>query len=653
MADDAPSSSKSAESPAPVAAENDATSAVAHTSPSPAKDSNAAEKSASRSGDDEDVEMKLGDEEAQEEEGKKDKSSPAMNEGDKAEENEGEDAAKAHQNDEEKEDAPAVSTPAKKAHKKKGSEAKQPARRKSVANIKDKDNNGTPAKLKKAVVTKEYKPEDLVLHKLKGYPPWPAVVLSDEVAELKPDLIKAKPGSKSKSKVVDESLRQAYPIAYLHNLLEFNYSPITDLEPLTKEHIKNFAIKGKKKDLIAAYEIAKVGVTMEEVRERFTQDPMAVDEDEEEEPEEDVEEEEEEEEEDEEEEQAKTSKKKGTKRKKTEDSEDEDSDKPTKTPRRASTSKVAKPKTPKVTTKTLKAPSKATNGAAKPKTPATTKAKVSAKKEKVPVTKSKQGKKASESEEEEEEAGSEVESPAPAFKKSSKKAQPVEEPAEEEAPAVPPEDPEVARNRRHKEILYIRHRLQKGFLTRDHVPSDEEMPVLANHVKALENMVEDLEVPIIKETKINKVLKMITKLGTIPNDETYKIRERAIALLEKVNARLVAESEEEVVAPSLEKKDKEKEIKEDTSVREEAKKANGAAEIATGVEGKEDADKDEEMKDVGHQEKKEDEGEQEKEGEATKKEGEGKQEDKGVETKEEKEKEKNEDGDTPMEGADA
>jgi len=79
---------------------------------------------------------------------------------------------------------------------------------------------------------------------------------------------------------------------------------------------------------------------------------------------------------------------------------------------------------------------------------------------------------------------------------------------------------------------------------------------------------------------------MITKLGRIPADETYHIRERAIALLEKVNALLAAEPEEE--------HPKEKEpVKEE----EKEKPTNGAA----------TEDKDEEMKDVHVEEEKKDE----------------------------------------------
>jgi len=219
MADDAPSPARSADGAAPTAAEeHDATTAVAT---SPTEGVRTDGKSATR-GDEEDVEMKSSDEAGEaideDEPEKKDENastSPTKKDG---EDNDEENTDKPQEEGEEQETT-TTATPAKKSHKKKGTtETKTPSRRKSVANLKEKDNGSTPAKPKKAEKPKEYKPEDLVLHKLKGYPPWPAVILSDEVAELKPDLMKARPG-KSKAKAED-AVRGAYPVAYLHNLLE-------------------------------------------------------------------------------------------------------------------------------------------------------------------------------------------------------------------------------------------------------------------------------------------------------------------------------------------------------------------------------------------------------------------------------------------------
>lgn len=58
------------------------------------------------------------------------------------------------------------------------------------------------------------------------------------------------------------------------------------------------------------------------------------------------------------------------------------------------------------------------------------------------------------------------------------------------------------------------------------------MATMSNFFSKLEAH-SDLEVSIIRATKINKVLKMIVKLNTIPKDEEYHFRRRAIDILAK------------------------------------------------------------------------------------------------------------------------
>ena len=67
-------------------------------------------------------------------------------------------------------------------------------------------------------------------------------------------------------------------------------------------------------------------------------------------------------------------------------------------------------------------------------------------------------------------------------------------------------------------MLFLRHKLQKGFLTRDQAPQESEMAAMSNYIKKLEGYGE-LEAGIIRKTKINKVLKALIKLNTIPKDE--------------------------------------------------------------------------------------------------------------------------------------
>ena len=121
-----------------------------------------------------------------------------------------------------------------------------------------------------------------------------------------------------------------------------------------------------------------------------------------------------------------------------------------------------------------------------------------------------------------------------------------------------PMDPEEARKAREREgwlivviseiiltflVLFLRHKLQKGFLSRDQAPQEEDMPQMSNFIKKLENY-EDLEVSIIRATKINKVLKALVKLNTIPRDEEHNFRKRSVELLGKWNKILGADSTE-------------------------------------------------------------------------------------------------------------
>jgi hypothetical protein len=83
-------------------------------------------------------------------------------------------------------------------------------------------------------------------------------------------------------------------------------------------------------------------------------------------------------------------------------------------------------------------------------------------------------------------------------------------------------------------VLFLRHKLQKGFLSRDQAPQESEMAAMSNYIKKLEGYGE-LEASIIRTTKINKVLKALIKLNTIPKDEEFNFRGRSVDLLGKWN----------------------------------------------------------------------------------------------------------------------
>jgi hypothetical protein len=114
------------------------------------------------------------------------------------------------------------------------------------------------------------------------------------------------------------------------------------------------------------------------------------------------------------------------------------------------------------------------------------------------------------------------------------KVSPSDEETAVETPKEPEKqvDPQEAKAKKQKEILFVRHKLQKGFLSRDQAPKEEEMAIMSNYITKLEAHA-DLEVSIIRATKINKVLKAIIKLDSIPKDEEYQFRRRSIDILAK------------------------------------------------------------------------------------------------------------------------
>ena len=106
--------------------------------------------------------------------------------------------------------------------------------------------------------------------------------------------------------------------------------------------------------------------------------------------------------------------------------------------------------------------------------------------------------------------------------------------------AEPELSPEEKRRRKAKEVLFLRHKIQKGLLPRDEEPKADEMEGVSDYLTKLEGF-PDLEVGVIRETKINKVLKAILKIVTIPREEDFKFKSRSQTLLDKWNKLLAAE----------------------------------------------------------------------------------------------------------------
>ena len=122
---------------------------------------------------------------------------------------------------------------------------------------------------------------------------------------------------------------------------------------------------------------------------------------------------------------------------------------------------------------------------------------------------------------------------------------------------------------REKAVLYLRHRLQKGFLSRDQAPQEGEMAGMADFFSQLEAY-ENLEPSIIRVTKIHKVLKAIVKLSSIPKDEEFQFKKRSSAMLEIWNKRMEADGDAGAAPPKSAGLPEEKE--------EKAAEANGVKE---------------------------------------------------------------------------
>ncbi|KAF2467570.1 uncharacterized protein BDR25DRAFT_63824 [Lindgomyces ingoldianus] len=97
--------------------------------------------------------------------------------------------------------------------------------------------------------------------------------------------------------------------------------------------------------------------------------------------------------------------------------------------------------------------------------------------------------------------------------------------------------------KREKSVLYLRHRLQKGFLSRDQAPKEEEMANMSEYLKQLEAYKDDLEAEVIKKTKVHKVLKAIIKLDSIPKEEEYEFKKRSNDLLGSWTGQLAVDAD--------------------------------------------------------------------------------------------------------------
>ncbi|OAL65927.1 hypothetical protein A7C99_3030 [Trichophyton rubrum] len=345
----------------------------------------------------------------------------------------------------------------------------------------------------------DVQPGEVYLARMKSHPPWPSIVCDEEM--LPPSLLSTRPVT---TKRADGTYAEAYgdggkkvnertfPVMFMATN-EFAWIHNADLTPITPEECKDVSEKGKSKNLIAAYQVAAEGHDLDYFKQMLNDFELAVQQAQEEQEAKAAAKAAKEEKkkkrksmevvegaEDEEMEDAGEKKKSTKKRKKDLESEGEQ-EKPVKTPKSATKLKLTTPKNPTAGEKGAK--KAATTG------------------------KSSKG-------------------------KSKKKAEASDEEVETPKEAEKPVDPQEAKAKREKEILYLRYKLQKGFLTRDQAPEESEMELMSTYINKLEAYT-DLEVSIIRSTKINKVLKAIIKLPTIPKEEEYNFRGRSVQILSR------------------------------------------------------------------------------------------------------------------------
>ncbi|KAE8852686.1 hypothetical protein PTNB29_10076 [Pyrenophora teres f. teres] len=364
----------------------------------------------------------------------------------------------------------------------------------------------TPAKKgKKAVELRlNVSPGDMHMVAMRGYQPWPVIVCDEEM--LPESLLSKRPVS---ARRIDGTYREdfleggknakdrRYPIMFL-GTNEFAWQVNTDLLPFDLDEVKKDVESGnqakKNKALWDAYQIAAEGHELSWFKEMLSAHESAMAEDIEQREQKEAQKKEKAE---------KSAKRKSTAVDESEDVEMEDADSAAPSTKKKATKKRKKTdetedendkraKTPKTKLKlTTKTPKKAS--AVKPK--------------KEPKSK----KKASEE-------------------------------AEAAVPEEPPMTEEERLQKREKQVLYLRHRLQKGFLSRDQAPKDEDMTNMSEYLKQLE-VHDDLEGEVIKKTKVHKVLKAIMKLDSIPKEEDFEFKKRCGELLGKWSNALANEAE--------------------------------------------------------------------------------------------------------------
>ncbi|KAI1756688.1 hypothetical protein F4782DRAFT_277837 [Xylaria castorea] len=386
------------------------------------------------------------------------------------------------------------------------SAAKSQSRRKSTG-VADKAKKLNRKASKAKILHLDAEPGHHFFAKLKGFPPWPVVICEEDM--LPQNMLNsrpvtaARPDGTYRDDFADGGKRtgdRTFPVMYLHTN-EFSWTPNTDLSELDATTVGEMVTTKMRKDLQAAHLLAAEGHDLDyykNVLREFEEQRLAKAE-------------------------AKKSKvktpKKSTKAADEEgdvdmdDVEDEAEEPAEKKPKSKKRKAEDENSTPQ-RSDSVKKPKIKLTGTSTPKTSngvQSAAAKDSAKPAKAKTKSSKGGKETD----------------------GKKEKEPV-------APKEPELTPEERRARKEKEILFLRHRLQRGLLPREGSPIPEEMKQVSDFLAKLETF-PDLDVSIIRVTKINKVLKAILKLETIPKEEEFHFKPRSQTLLDKWNILLASD----------------------------------------------------------------------------------------------------------------
>ncbi len=104
-----------------------------------------------------------------------------------------------------------------------------------------------------------------------------------------------------------------------------------------------------------------------------------------------------------------------------------------------------------------------------------------------------------------------------------------------------------------REILFLRHKLQKDLVPRSGGIDPERMPSVSQHLRKLEDAGR-IEPDILQSTKVHKVLRYIIKyerkpwgMGPIPRDAEFRIIERARTLLAQYDSILASQIQGDVM----------------------------------------------------------------------------------------------------------